>query len=144
VDLLQLGITNTKQKCKCDFWLRALLFRHFLSSEDTYLAQRIFPKQNEAALVRLVDEWPPLSREVLDSELGTALRVVVIHDATVHSHGYSCALLRATRWRLCPNGSDTSRIFRSFLHRTAFCNAIGWFDDEGATLVCTMSTVPVY
>lgn len=48
-------------------------------NEDTYLAQMILPRQNEAVLVRLVDaypnETPPLSRAVLISDSGTVLRV---------------------------------------------------------------------
>lgn len=48
-------------------------------NEDTYLAQLLLPKQNEAVLVRLVDaypnEWPPLSREVLTSDAGAVLPV---------------------------------------------------------------------
>ena len=48
-------------------------------NEDTYLAQLVLPKENEAVLVRLVDtypnEWPPLPREVLTSDAGTILPV---------------------------------------------------------------------
>ncbi|MGH9607447.1 MAG: hypothetical protein ACRD3N_17295 [Terracidiphilus sp.] len=48
-------------------------------NEDTYLAQLLLPKQNEAVLVRLVDaypnEWPPLAREVLTSDSGAVLAV---------------------------------------------------------------------
>jgi hypothetical protein len=48
-------------------------------NEDTYLAQILFPKQNESVLVRLVDAYPnafpSLSSEVLKSESGTLLRV---------------------------------------------------------------------
>lgn len=48
-------------------------------NKDTYLAQILLPKENEATLVRLVDaypnEWPPLSRDVLMFQSGTALRV---------------------------------------------------------------------
>ena len=48
-------------------------------NEDTYLAQLLLLKQNEAVLVRLVDaypnEWPPRAREALMSDAGTVLRV---------------------------------------------------------------------
>ena len=48
-------------------------------NEDTYLAQLVLPKQNEAVLVRSVNtypnEWPPLPREVLTSDTGTILPV---------------------------------------------------------------------
>lgn len=46
-------------------------------NEDTYLAQVLFPRQNEAVLVRLVDaypnEWPPLARQIIASESGALL-----------------------------------------------------------------------
>lgn len=48
-------------------------------NEDTYLAQLVLPRQNEAVLVRLVDtypnEAPPLSYSTLTSNSGTLLRV---------------------------------------------------------------------
>jgi hypothetical protein len=48
-------------------------------NEDTYLAQLLFLKHNEAAFVRLFNaypnEWPVLTHEKLTSQLGTILRV---------------------------------------------------------------------
>ena len=48
-------------------------------NEDTYFAELLFPKQNEAVPVRLIDaypnEAPPLSRVALTSPAGTILRV---------------------------------------------------------------------
>jgi len=51
----------------------------FGQNEDTYLAQIVLPRENEAVLARLVDaypnEAPPLSYNVLLSDSGTLLRV---------------------------------------------------------------------
>jgi len=48
-------------------------------NEDTYLAELSLSHDTESVLVRLIDaypnEAPPLSREVLTSQSGTALRV---------------------------------------------------------------------
>ena len=48
-------------------------------NEDTYLAELLFIKKNEAVLVRLIDaypnEWPPIPLSVLGSQASTVLRV---------------------------------------------------------------------
>lgn len=66
------------QKVRVHFLATSTLIRGTWGpNEDTYLAQLLLPKQNEAVLVRLVDaypnEWPPLAREVLTSDAGTVL-----------------------------------------------------------------------
>lgn len=68
------------QKARVQFLATSTLIRGTWGpNEDTYLAQLVLPKQNEAVLVRLVDaypnEWPPLSRNVLTSDAGAVLPV---------------------------------------------------------------------
>lgn len=68
------------QKARVHFLATSTLIRGtWGQNEDTYLAQLLLPKQNEAVLVRLVDaypnEWPPLSRSVLTSDSGAPLAV---------------------------------------------------------------------
>ncbi len=68
------------QKAHVHFLASSTLIRGtWGQNEDTYLAQLLLPKQNEAVLVRLVDaypnEWPPLAREVLRSDAGAVLAV---------------------------------------------------------------------
>lgn len=67
------------EKVQLHFLATSTLLRNtWGQNEDTYLAQLLFPKQNETILVRLVDsypnEWPPISHEMLASEKGS-LRV---------------------------------------------------------------------
>jgi hypothetical protein len=67
------------EKVQVHFLATSTLLRNtWGQNEDTYLAQLLFPKQNETVLVRLVDsypnEWPPISRGVLTSQT-TAMRV---------------------------------------------------------------------
>jgi hypothetical protein len=68
------------QKARVRFLATSTLIRGtWGQNEDTYLAQLVLPKQNEAVLVRLVDaypnEWPPLAHKVLTSEAGALLPV---------------------------------------------------------------------
>ena len=68
------------QKARVRFLATSTLIRGtWGQNEDTYLAQLMLPKQNEAVLVRLVDaypnEWPPLAHEVLTSDAGAVLPV---------------------------------------------------------------------
>lgn len=68
------------EKVQIHFLATSTLIRNtWGQNEDTYLAQLLFPKQNEAVLVRLVDvypnEWPPISRDVLISQSATPIRV---------------------------------------------------------------------
>ena len=69
-----------EQKARVRFLATSTVIHGTLGpNEDTYLARLLFPRQNEAVLVRLVDaypnEWPPLAREVLRSESGSVLPV---------------------------------------------------------------------
>lgn len=66
------------QKMRVRFLATSTLLRGTWGlNEDTYLAQVLFPKQNEAILARLVDsypsEWPSLSRQLLTSDAGAFL-----------------------------------------------------------------------
>jgi hypothetical protein len=68
------------QKARVRFLATSTLIRGtWGQNEDTYLAQLLLPKQNEAVLVRLVDayanEWPPLARAALTADAGTVLSV---------------------------------------------------------------------
>lgn len=69
-----------EQKARVRFLATSTVIHGTLGpNEVTYLARLLFPRQNEAVLVRLVDaypnEWPPLAREVLRSEAGSVLPV---------------------------------------------------------------------
>ena len=69
-----------RQKARVRFLTTSTLIRGTWGpNEDTYLAQLLLPKENEAVLVHLVDaypnEWPPLSRSVLTSDSRALLAV---------------------------------------------------------------------
>lgn len=68
------------EKVQVHFLATSTLIRNtWGQNEDTYLAQLLFPMQNETVLVRLVDaypnEWPPISHSALTSQSATAMRV---------------------------------------------------------------------
>lgn len=71
---------RTGQRVRVRFLATSTLIRGtFGQNEDTYLAQLLLPKANEAVLIRLIDayanETPSISRTVLTSDAGTLLRV---------------------------------------------------------------------
>ncbi len=68
------------QKARVRFLATSTLIRGTWGpNEDTYLAQLLLPRENEAVLVRLVDaypnEAPPLARQVLRADSGAVLFV---------------------------------------------------------------------